>query len=79
MQQLVQVGSISRQSLDQCLKARACQKADAILSSLNGTLSLPQRSLLKMQLAHLADLQANLQEVEQASELRTVSYDTVSQ
>lgn len=66
MQQLVRVGSVSRQSLDQCLKARARQKADAILSSLNGTLSLPQRSLLKMQLAHLADLQANLQEVEQA-------------
>jgi transposase len=66
MQQLVQAGSITRESLDQCLKARARLKASAILSSLNGTLSLPQRSLLKMQLAHLADLQANLQEVEQA-------------
>jgi transposase len=66
MQQLVQVGSITRESLDQCLKARARQKASAILSSLNGTLSMPQRSLLKMQLAHLADLQAILQEVEQA-------------
>ena len=66
MQQLVQVGSISCESLDQCLKARARLKATAILASLNGTMSLPQRSLLKMQLAHLADLQANLQEVEQA-------------
>lgn len=65
MHQLVQVGSISSQSLDQCLKARARQKASEILSSLNGTLSVPQRKLLKMQLAHLADLQANLREVEE--------------
>lgn len=65
MDQLVQVGSISSQSLDQCLKARARQKASEILSSLNGTLSLPQRKLLKMQLAHLADLQDNLREVEE--------------
>lgn len=34
------------------------------MSSLNGTLSMPQRQLLKMQLSHLADLQENLQEVE---------------
>jgi len=65
MQQLVQVGSISWESLDQWLGGRARQNASAILASLNGVLSLPQRSLLKMQLAHLADLQANLQEVEQ--------------
>jgi transposase len=65
MLQLVQVGSISSQSLDRCLKARARQKASEILSSLNGTLSVPQRKLLKMQLAHLADLQANLREVEE--------------
>lgn len=64
MHVLVQKGSISRQSLDLCLKARARQKASAILSSLNGTLSMPQRQLLKMQLSHLADLQENLQEVE---------------
>lgn len=65
MEQLVQVGSISAESLDQCLKARARQKASEILSSLNGILSVPQRKLLKMQLAHLADLQANLREVEE--------------
>jgi transposase len=65
MEQLVQVGSISAESLDQCLKARARQKAGEILSSLNGILSVPQRKLLKMQLAHLADLQANLLEVEE--------------
>jgi len=65
MQQLVQVGSISSQSLDRCLKARARQKAGEILSNLNGTLSMPQRKLLKMQLAHLADLQVNLGEVEE--------------
>jgi transposase len=62
---LVEVGSISRPNLDHCLKGRARQKASEILSSLNGTLSLPQRHLLKMQLAHLADLRENLQEVEE--------------
>jgi transposase len=65
MNQLVQEGYITGQSLDICLKARARQKASGILSSLNGTLSVPQRKLLKMQLAHLADLQANLREVEE--------------
>lgn len=64
MHQLVQVGFITKQSLDMCLKAKARQKASEILSSLNGTLSVPQRKLLKMQLAHLADLQDNLREVE---------------
>ena len=65
MHQLVQVGCISRQSLDLCLKGRARQKSSEILSSLNGTLSVPQRKLLDMQLAHLKDLQDNLQEIEQ--------------
>lgn len=65
MQQLAQVGSISEQSLKTCLKGRARQKVAEILSSLNGTLSLPQRQLLNMQLAHLKDLQDNLREVEE--------------
>jgi len=65
MHVLVEEGSISRQNLDHCLKGRARQKASEILSSLNGTLSLPQRQLLKMQLAHLVDLRENLQEVEE--------------
>lgn len=65
MQQLIQVGSISEQSLATCLKGRARLKASQILSSLNGILSLPQRHLLKMQLAHLKDLQDNLEEVEE--------------
>jgi len=64
MRELVQVGFITNQSLDLCLKARARRKASEILSSLNGTLSMPQRQLLKMQLSHLRDLQENLQEVE---------------
>lgn len=60
----MKAGSISERSLDQCLKGRARQKASDILSNLNGTLSLPQRKLLKMQLDHLKDLQDNLQEIE---------------
>lgn len=65
MHQLVQVGCISRQSLDLCLKGRARLKASEILSNLNGTLSILQRKLLDLQLAHLKDLQDNLQEIEQ--------------
>ena len=64
MEQLVQVGSISGQSLGACLKGKARQKASEILSSMNGNLSEPQRKLLKMQLEHLKDLQSNLLEVE---------------
>jgi len=64
MRQLVQVGSISSQSLAACLKGRARLKATEILSALNGILSAPQRKLLKMQMDHLQDLQDNLQEVE---------------
>jgi transposase len=64
MQQLVEVGAISEPSLELCLKGRARRKTADILSKLNGTLSQPQRQLLKMQLAHLKDLQDNLQEVE---------------
>jgi transposase len=64
MWQLVEVGYITSQSLDQCLKARARRKASDILSNLNGTLSRLQRQLLRMQLSHLRDLQENLQEVE---------------
>jgi transposase len=64
MLQLVAVGYITRESLDTCLKARARQKSDALLTNLNGTLSAPERRLLGMQLAHLQDLLDNLHEVE---------------
>jgi len=64
MEQLVQVGSITSQSLEACLKGRTRQKAGDILASLNGILSMPQRQLLKLQLAHLKDLQDNVHEVE---------------
>jgi transposase len=64
MEQLVQVGSITSQSLEACLKGRTRQRAGDILASLNGILSMPQRQLLKLHLAHLRDLQDNLHEVE---------------
>jgi transposase len=67
--QLVQTGLITSQDLEVCLKGRARLKASEILSNLNGTLSMPQRKLLKMELAHLKDLQNNLAEVEE--EIRT--------
>ena len=65
MEQLVQVGFITSQSLEFCLRGRAREKTAAILTNLNGTLSEPQRHLLRRQLAHLRDLQDNLQEVEE--------------
>lgn len=65
MEQLVRVGAISKQSLEKSLKGRARQKINEILVNLNGTLSAPQRKLLKRQLEHLQDLQDNLAEVEQ--------------
>jgi transposase len=64
MEQLILVGFISRPSLEACLKGRARQKTVDILSNLNGILSAPQRKLLKMEMAHLQDLQENLAEVE---------------
>lgn len=69
LDQVVQVGFITEPSLEICLKGRARHKAGQILSSLNGTLSAPQRKLLRMELAHLQDLQDNLVEVEE--EIRT--------
>jgi len=65
MEQLVEAGRITPQTLDDCLKRRARAKAGDILTNMNGTLSVSQRRLLRMQLAHLRDLQDNLQEVEQ--------------
>lgn len=67
--QLVQTGLITSQDLEVCLKGRARLKASEILANLNGTLSASQRKLLKMELAHLKDLQDNLAEVEE--EIRT--------
>lgn len=69
MGELVNVGFLTQASLENCLKGRARQKTAEILSSLNGVLSTPQRKLLKMELAHLKDLQDNLAEVEE--EIRT--------
>lgn len=45
--------------------ARARQKTSEILSSPKGMLSVLQCKLLIMQLAHLADLKANLRKVEE--------------
>ena len=64
MQQLVQVGFVSKESLAICLKSHARRKAEEILSSMNGVMSSPQRKLLKMQMAHLDELKTNLREVE---------------
>ncbi len=63
--QLVQSGLITRQDLESGLKGRARLKTSDILSNLNGTLSAIKRKLLKMELAHLKDLQDNLAEVEE--------------
>ena len=46
-------------------EAQARRKASEIMTNLNGVLSGSQRKLLKMELAHLQDLQDNLAEVEE--------------
>ena len=65
LQQLVKVGYITNESEDGALKSKERLKAKDILSNLNGILSVPQRKLLKLQLEHLADLKANLEEIEE--------------
>lgn len=65
LQQLVKVGYITNESIDEALKAKARLRAKDILSNLNDILSVPQRKLLKLQLEHLADLKANLEEMEE--------------
>lgn len=65
LQQLVKVGYITNESVDEALKAKARLRDKDILSNLNGILSVPQRKLLKLQLDHLADLKANLEEIEE--------------
>lgn len=54
---LIQHGSIDRDGLDLCLKAKARNRIDEILVSLNGTLSKHQRDFLKMIFEHLEDLE----------------------
>ena len=46
-------------------QGKSTLKGSDILSGLNGILTNPQRKLLDLQLAHLKDLQDNLQEIEQ--------------
>jgi transposase len=60
-----------------CLKGQARQKTEEILSSMNGSLSAPQRTLFQMELSHLADLQANLQEVEEAIQTNFTQFENV--
>lgn len=64
MHQLVQEGFLTREGLDMSLKSKARQKANEILTNLNGILSIPQRKLLHMQLVHLAELQSNLRQID---------------
>jgi transposase len=65
LNRLVQTGIITSQDVEECLKGRARLKSSEILANLNGVLSGSQRKLLKMELAHLQDLQDNLAEVEE--------------
>lgn len=63
---LIQNGSIDREGLDLCLKARARNRIDEILISLNGTLSKHQCDFLKMIFEHLEDLERHKRIVEDA-------------
>jgi transposase len=72
---LIQNGVITSQNLEGCLKGRARLKASEILVNLNGTLSAVQRKLLKMELAHLKDLQDNLEEIEEEIQANFSSFE----
>lgn len=65
LNRLVQTGIITSQDVEECLKGRARLKSSEIMANLNGVLSSSQRKLLRMELAHLQDLQDNLAEVEE--------------
>ena len=76
MQQLIQAGSIAPEMLSACLKGRARQKTAEIAACLNGTLSMAQGKLLKMQLEHLEDLKENLQEIETEIQATYTEFET---
>ena len=63
---LIEYGSIDRVAMNECLKAQTRNRMDEILMSVNGTLSLHQRSFLKMLVNHYEMLNLHLTEVESA-------------
>lgn len=63
---LIEHGSMSREGLDKCLKAKTRNRIDEILVALNGTLSRHQRDFLRIMLDHLRELEAHKRLVEDA-------------
>ena len=63
---LIEYGSIDQTAMNECLKAKTRNRMDEILMSVNGTLSLHQRSFLKMLINHFEMLNSHLTEVESA-------------
>jgi len=61
---LIEHGSIDKDGLDKCLKTKTRKRIDEILMSVNGSLSLHQRSFLNILLEHLETLRKHLSEVE---------------
>ncbi len=63
---LIEYGSIDKAALDKCLKTKTRKRIDDILMSVNGFLSLHQRTFLKTLFNHLEMLRSHLSEVEQS-------------
>ena len=58
---LIEFGSIDRTAMNDCLETQTRNHIDEILMSVNGTLSLHQRSFLKMLVNHYEMLKAFFQ------------------
>lgn len=63
---LIDFGGIDRDGLNKCLKTKTRNRIDKILIAVNGTLSLHQRSFLRMIFNHLLELETHKSEVETA-------------
>lgn len=63
---LIDHGQINKSQLNECLKTKTRKRIDEILIAVNGTLSVHQRSFLKMLVSHLDVLNSHLKEVEES-------------
>jgi transposase len=63
---LIENGRIDRAALDKCLKTKTRNRIDEILVALNGSLSVHQRSFLRMIFEHLLALETHKTAVEYA-------------
>jgi transposase len=64
MRHLIAHGQIDKAGIEQCVKARARNRMDEILISVNGSLSAHQRGFLSMMLEYLEQIECHKKQVE---------------